>query len=315
MLRALLVPCARTPNREVAVRRIPILTVLLLSIALPAAAQNGLKVYISADMEGVTGAVTGDQLGPGGFEYGAFREIMTGEVLAAIEGARAAGATEILISDSHGNGQNLLLDRLPEDVKVVRSWPRPLMMMEGIDASFDAAVFIGYHAGTTNPEGVRAHTMSSANLARVALNGREVHEAGLNAAIAGHFDVPVVMVSGDDATIAETRALLGDIEGAEVKRAISFHAATTLTPAAGRALIRDRVEAALRRLDDFQPFVLDGPVTLDLTYKNYRPSQVAAFMPGIERADAHSIRYVGQDIVDVAHVLAFLTNYEAGLSP
>lgn len=305
------------PDSRAALTVFTVLSVLAF-VAFPAApvtAQDGLKVYISADMEGLTGAVTGEQLGPGGFEYGYYREVMTDEVLAAIEGARAAGATEILISDSHGNGQNLLLDRLPDDVMVVRSWPRPLMMMEGIDETFDAAIFIGYHAGTTNPEGVRAHTMSSANLAGVSLNGVDHHEAGLNAAIAGHFGVPVVMMSGDDAAIAETRALLGDIEGAAVKRAISFHAATTLTPAAGRALIREKAEEALRRLDDFEPYVLGTPVTLQLTYKNYRPSQVATLMPGIERADAHSIRYAGSSIIEVAHVLAFLTNYEAGLTP
>ena len=111
---------------------------------------------------------------------------MTNEVLAAIEGARAAGATEILVSDSHGNGQNLLIERFPKDVQIVRSCPRPLAMMEGIDASFDAVLFVGYHASTLNPQGVRAHTMSSANLADVRLNGVSVPEAGLNAAIAGH---------------------------------------------------------------------------------------------------------------------------------
>ena len=295
-------------------RHLAVLVSILL-LAGPAVGQDGLKVYISADMEGLTGAVTGDQLGPGGFEYEAFRAVMTDEVLAAIEGARAAGATEILISDSHGNGQNLLLDRLPNDVMVVRSWPRPLMMMEGIDETFDAVLFIGYHSSTTNPEGVRAHTMSSANLAAVKLNGTAVPEAGLNAAIAGHFGVPVVMISGDDAIIAEARALLGDIEGAVVKRAISFHAATTLTPAAGRAIIREKVEAALRRVDEFEPYVLGTPVTLDLTYKNYRPAQVAALMPGIDRLDAHSIRYVGTDIIEIAHVLEFLLSYEAGLTP
>jgi D-amino peptidase len=182
-------------------------TVLLLMLASsPAWGQRrDLKVYISADMEGVVGVVTGEQLGPGGFEYSKAREYMTQEVLSAIRGARAAGATEILISDSHGNGQNLLLDELPPDVTVVRSWPRPLMMMEGIDSSFDAAIFIGYHSGTTNPDGVRAHTMSSGRLADIRLNGQSVPEGGINAAIAGHFGVPVVMVSGDDAAVAEVR--------------------------------------------------------------------------------------------------------------
>jgi D-amino peptidase len=137
--------------------------VLSLGIALPArlAAQRPLKVYISVDMEGIAGVVTGDQLGPSGFEYGRAREFMTAEALAAIAGAREAGATEIVVSDSHGNGESLLIDQFPDDVRIVRSWPRPLMMMEGIDSTFSAAIFIGYHASTTSPAGVRAHTISS----------------------------------------------------------------------------------------------------------------------------------------------------------
>src|SRR5207245_3927162 len=165
-------------------------------------------------MEGIAGVVTAEQLGPAGFEYARFREFMTDEVRAAIDAARAAGAGEIVVSDSHGNGQNLLVEKLPPDVTVVRSWPRPLMMMEGIDSSFAGAIFIGYHASTTNPQGVRAHTMSSATLADVRLNGVSLPEAGVNAAIAGHFGVPVIMISGDDASVAEARRVLGDVEGA-----------------------------------------------------------------------------------------------------
>src|SRR5687768_343756 len=105
---------------------------IVASVAVPltAHAQRGLKVYISADLEGIAGVVTGDQLGPTGFEYGRAREFMTGEVLAAIAAAREAGATEILVSDSHGNGENLLIDQFPDDVRIVRSWPRPLMRSE-----------------------------------------------------------------------------------------------------------------------------------------------------------------------------------------
>ncbi|MDH5588719.1 MAG: M55 family metallopeptidase, partial [Gemmatimonadota bacterium] len=113
-------------------RRIALACTILMATPLATSAQEGLRVYISADMEGVVGTVTGDQLGPGGFEYQRFREIMTREVNAAIAAARAAGATEILVSDSHGNGENLLVEMLPQDIQLVRAWPRPLMMMEGI---------------------------------------------------------------------------------------------------------------------------------------------------------------------------------------
>ena len=266
-------------------------------------------------MEGVVGSVTGEQLGPEGFEYSRAREFMTREVLAAIGAAREMGVTEILVSDSHGNGQNLLIDQLPIDVKVVRSWPRPLMMMEGIDASFDAVIFIGYHAGTTNPDGVRAHTMSSARLADIRLNGRSMPEAGISAAIAGHFGVPVIMISGDDAAVEEARQILGDVEGAVVKWSYSFHSAKTLTPAAAYERIEESVKAALGRLDDFEPFVLPEPISMEVTFKNYRPSQILAYLPIVERIDAHSIRFVGQDMVEISKFIEFMLSYDAGLEP
>ncbi len=284
-------------------------------LAADIAAGQGLKVFISADMEGIAGAVTGEQLGPGGFEYERFRSIMTGEVLAAIEAARAAGATEIVVADAHGNGQNLLLEALPADITVIRSWPRPLMMVQGIDETFDAAIFLGYHSATTNPEGVRAHTISSARLAAVRLNGTAMPEAGINAAIAGHFGVPVVMISGDDATVEEARGLLGDVEGAVVKWAYGFHSARTLTPDAARDRIRDAVTRALARLDDFEPYVLETPVTLDVRFKNYRPAEVLAYLSIVERTDAHSIRFVGRHMVEVSKFLEFMISYDSNLEP
>ena len=273
------------------------------------------KLYISADMEGLAGVVTGEQLGPGGFEYERFREFMTQEVLAAIRGARAAGVGEIVISDSHGNGQNLLLELLPDDVTVVRSWPRPLMMMEGLDSTFMGAVLIGYHAGTTNPDGVRAHTLSSANLADVRVNGRSVPEAGLSAAIAGEFGVPVLVVTGDDAAVAEAQTLLGRVETVEVKWNYGFHSARTLTPAAAARLIEERVAAAVRRRAEFRPWRLERPVTLDVRFKSYRPSQLLAYLPQVERTDAHSIRFIGRDMLEVSRFLEFLLGYEVGLQP
>jgi D-amino peptidase len=284
-------------------------------IATASAQEEGLKVYISADMEGVVGAVTGEQLGPDGFEYQRFREFMTEEVLAAIEAAREAGATEILVSDSHGNGQNLLIDRFPADVQVVRSWPRPLMMMQGIDSTFDAAILIGYHAGTTNPEGVRAHTMSSARLTDIRLNGQSIPEAGMSAAIAGHFGVPVVMISGDDAAVEEAQHVIGDIEGAIVKWSYGFHSARTLTPAAGYALIREKVKTALGRIGDFAAVRLQSPVTLEVSFKSYRPVQVLAYLPIVELVDAHTIRYLAEDALAASAFLEFLLSYNSELQP
>lgn len=296
--------------------RLICLTVLLMSIATATQAQTRpMKIYISADMEGVVGVVTNEQLGPQGFEYARFREFMTNEVNAAIEGAMAAGANEIVVSDSHGNGQNLLIEKLPTNVLVIRAWPRPLMMMQGIDETFAGAIFIGYHTATTNSQGVRAHTISSARLADVRLKGISVSEAGLNAAIAGHFNVPVIMVSGDDAVVKETQALLGDVEGAVVKWASGFHSAKTLVPEASYVLIREKVKKAIGRIKDFKPYKLATPIQLDVRFKNYRPSELLSYLSIVERTDAHSIRFTGKDMVEVSKFLEFIVTYEPSLEP
>jgi D-amino peptidase len=189
------------------------------------------------------------------------------------------------------------------------------MMMQGIDSTFDAAIFIGYHSATTNLKGVRAHTISSARLTSVELNGLPMAESGINAAIAGHFGVPIVMISGDDAAVNEARALLGDVEGAIVKTAISFHSALTMTPEAGQKLIRERARTALQRRGAFKPYVLRSPVRLDITFKNYRVAEMLAYLPIVERPTAHSIRYTGRTILDISKFIEFVTSYSIEIDP
>ena len=278
---------------------------------------DGFRILLSVDMEGVAGAVTPEQLGPGGFEYARFREFVTAEALAAIEGARAAGATSFVVADSHGNGQNLLIERFPDDVEIIRAWPRPLGMMQGIDESIDAVFFIGYHAAATNEAGVRAHTFSSANYAAVVLNGQPVSEGAFNAAVAGHFSVPVALVTGDDVTIAEMEALLGAVEGVVVKEALGFHSARTLTPGAAQARIREGARRAVERLaaGEFEPHVLGEPPVLELTFKNYRPAEVLSYLANVERAGARTIRFAAGDMIEMAMFLQVVGNFEAGLSP
>lgn len=288
---------------------------LLALLPIAAEAQRPFKVLISVDMEGITGVVTSEQLGPSGFEYGRFREFMTAEALAAVEAAKESGATEILVVDAHGNGQNLMIEKFPQDVRIIRSWPRPLMMVEGVDSTFSAIIFIGYHSSTTNPQGVRAHTISSANYAGVELNGVAMSEASINAAIAGHFGVPIVMISGDDAAVSEAQRIIGPIEGAVVKRSISFHSANTMTPAAGQALIRDKVKAGLAKRASLRPYVLPKPIQLDVTYKNYTPAEIAAYLPGVTRTNAHSIRFTGRDMVEISRLIEFLGTYQPGMTP
>jgi D-amino peptidase len=266
-------------------------------------------------MEGVAGAVSAEQLGPAGFEYQRFREFMTQEVNAAVEAAFAAGASDVTVSDSHGNAQNLLIEKLPKNVLVVRGFPRPLMMVQGIDETFDGVIFLGYHSSTTNPSGVRAHSFSSARLADVLLNNVSMSEGSFNAAIAGHFNVPVIMVSGDDAAVKEVSSIVGDIEGAVVKWNYGFHSAKTMTPETAYALIREKVRTALGRIKDFKPYKPKTPVQLDVRFKNYRPSEILSYLSIVERTDAHSIRFTGKDMVETSKFLEFILTYEPGLEP
>ena len=298
--------------------RIPAsLLIVLLTVVtlLSAGAQTRLRVLISVDMEGVVGTVTGDQLGPTGFEYGRFRDFMTREALAAVTAARAAGATDVIVTDAHGNGENLLIEQFPADVRVIRSWPRQLGMVAGVDQQVDAVIFIGYHASTNNVKGVRAHTFSSATLTRVALNGVNVSEGSWAAAIAGHFNAPVIMISGDDAAIAEVRAAVGNIEAAETKRTLGFHSAMTLTPQASYELISARVKAAMARRSEFKPYKVTAPVTVDVSFKNYTAAETLAFLPMFERTDSHSIRFRAKDMVEAEAVRTFLTTYRPDLAP
>jgi D-amino peptidase len=292
-----------------------LLTLALLVVAARAGAADGKRLFVSVDMEGIAGAVTGEQLGPTGFEYARFREFMTEEALAAIAAAREAGATEFVVADSHGNMQNLLLERLPRDVTVVRANPRPLGMMEGIDAGFDGVLFIGYHASTVNPRGVRAHTMSSASLADLRLNGVSMTEGGWNAALAGHYGVPALLVSGDDAAVDEVQQQVPGIEGAVVKWSLGFHAARTLTPEAAREVIREKVKAALARRASIRPVRVKTPVTVEVRFKNYRPAEVLAYLRSVERVDAHAVRFQAQDMPEAARFLSFILNYQPTLEP
>ena len=267
-----------------------------------------LKVYISADIEGVAGVVNQEQLGPKGFEYAQFRKFMTAEVNAAIEAAREVGATEIVVSDSHGTGLNLLMDALPQDIQLVRSWPRPLGMMEGIDDSFGAAIFIGYHAGVGNIDGIVAHTISGLDFSSVKINGIEMTEGGMNALIAGHFGVPVVMISGDDAAVREVSDMLGPIEGAVVKWHYSHTSGRTLMPEAAQALIKEKVQAGLRRRQELEPFRIEGPLTLDLTYKSSKAAEMIAYLPNVELIDSHTVRFVGS-IIEISMFIEMALGY------
>lgn len=274
-----------------------------------------LKVYISVDMEGIAGVVTADQLGPEGFEYERFRHFMTNETLAAVRAAKAAGATDILIADSHGNGESLLIEEFPRDVRIIRSWPRHGGMMAGLDSTFSAAMMIGYHASASSTAGVRAHTISSATFTRVAINGQDISEGALGAAQAGAMGVPVVFMSGDDVATRELRDRIGNIVTVETKKALSFHSAETLTPAESVARIEAGVRSALSRVREFKPYTVTTPVTLELSYKNYAAAELFSYLPGMERVGSRTVRYVAKSVAEAVDIIMVAESYQPDVKP
>src|SRR5688572_10062891 len=248
--------------------------VAALLLSQPLTAQQRLKVFISVDMEGLAGVVTGSDVGGSG-DYAHFRTIMAGEANAAIDGAFRAGATEVLVRDSHGSKQNILPGDLDPRARLLRGASiGPKNMMEGIDSTFDAVVFVGYHAKAGTPNAILEHT-STGNVVDFAINGVSLPEGGYNALVAGLVGVPVVFVAGDRAVVEQIRGLVGPIEGVAVKEERG-DASLGLSPAAAQEEIRKGVEQAVRNRARMKPFRVAGPYTMMLKVKQERPLYAGA---------------------------------------
>lgn len=276
--------------------------ILAAGLAMPAAGQapakTGLKIFISVDFEGVCGVINWDETSQGGPDYGMFRTLMTQETNAAIEGAVAAGATEILVRDAHDSGRNILPEMLDPRARLLRDWTYgPLSMMEGIDKTYDAVIFIGYHARASTPDAVLKHTMTT-KLLDVFINGKKMPEAGINGLMAGYFGVPVVLVSGDQQIAKQSKELFGDIETVVVKEAIGS-AAIMLHPSVARQMIREKTTAALKRLKAFKPLKFAPPFTLDVSYVEEAAAQKASWIPGAVRKDEHTVSFKADDLMEL----------------
>lgn len=282
-------------------KALTLLSLIFLLAGISAQAQpaaKGLKVFISVDMEGICGVINWDETSQGGPDYPLFRKLMTQEANAAIEGALAAGATEILVRDSHDSGRNILPDLLRPEARLLRDWTYgPWSMMEGIDKTFDAVIFIGYHARAGTPDAVLKHTMTT-KLYDVILNGKKMPEAGINGAMAGYFGVPVVLVSGDQAIAQQAKELFGEVECVVVKEAIAT-AAIMLHPQKAQDLIRTKTTAALKRLKDFRPYKLNPPYTLEVAFTDEALAQKASWIPGAVRTSPRSISFTTNDFLEM----------------
>ena len=268
---------------------------LALTLVAPVlAAQQKLKVYITSDMEGIAGIATLAQ--GGGADYEWARPLMLAEVNAAIGAAFDAGATEVVVNDGHGSHTNLRADQIDRRATLITGRPTPLGMIEGIDGSFDAAIFIGFHGNANQVDAVMGHTYTFA-LRHVRLNGREVGEYGTAGMVAGHYKVPVVFVSGDKAFAEEAKRFFPGVEALAVKEGIGFTAAKTMHPLVARERIAAGVKAGLARRKEIAPISISAPVTLEIELSNASYADNAMFIPGMERVDGVTVRYRAPDAV------------------
>ena len=259
-----------------------------------------LKVFISVDMEGISGIVHGDQTTPGTAEYNDGRNWMAMDANAAIEGARLAGATEIVVNDSHGSMRNIAYTTMlyPEAFLISGS-PKPLSMMQGIDASFAACIFIGYHAKAGTEDAILDHTISGSVVRAIRVNGIEMPELGLNAAIAGYYGVPVVLVSGDTAVCRQAGEILGkEVVTVAVKEAIGRQAAKLVPMGETRRMISDGVKEALGKLAGMKPYKLAPPYKFELDYHISAQADAGELLPQVKRVGARTIAFSADDYLE-----------------
>lgn len=252
-----------------------------------------MRVYISADLEGISGVVDAVQTEDDHKEFERARRLMTGEVNAAIAGAFAGGAAEVLVNDSHGSMRNLLIEEIDARAELISGTPKALSMVEGLDESFDVAFFIGYHAQAGTQFGNLNHTYTG-RVFQVCLNGQPVGEAGLNGAVAGAFGVPVGLVTGDQSVVAEAQRLLAPPATVVVKTTVGRSAARCLPPTVARQRIEAAAGQAVRQRG--KPFILQPPIELKVTFVRTDQADMAELIPTVERLDGRTVHYRHDDM-------------------
>jgi D-amino peptidase len=249
-----------------------------------------MKIYMSADIEGVAGVVNPQQGTTGNGEYERARRLMTQEVNAAIDGAFRGGATEVLVNDSHGDMRNLLPDELDTRAELILGKPKPLNMFEGLTREHAGIICLGYHARARSA-GILAHTTNGFAFGRIRLNQHELGEAGLYGAYAGSLGVPIILLSGDDRLQEETESLFQGARYAVVKHAIGQRAARNLAPERARSLIRAQAEDAVRHARSVRPFIVECPCRLEVEFNTPALCDLASIIPAASRLDAVTVAF------------------------
>lgn len=259
-----------------------------------------MKVLIACDMEGISGVTTWDDVTPGTANHARFRRIMTMDVNAAIKGCVQAGVEEFVVTDGHDMGSNILIEELDPRARLISGMEGPFSMVQGVDGGVSAALFVGYHARRGSQNAVLDHTWSSAAVANLWLNGKLTGEIGLNAAVCGHFDVPIVMLSGDQTACAEAADLIDGIELAAVKQARGRMVAECLSLETAQSRIREAAGRGINRVRAGVPppsYTIEAPIMAAVEFITTEMADKAVLLPGSTRLDGTRIQFTAADMV------------------
>jgi D-amino peptidase len=257
-----------------------------------------LKIFIAVDLEGVAGYVQWDQA-----DRQRERDFVTGDANAAVAGAFDGGATEVVVSEAHGNMRNIIPEKLDPRATFISGQPKPQDHMVAIDDTFQAAMLVGYHSKSGTLRGVMAHTYRG-NIFSLSFNGTEVGEIGTDAAIAGYYRVPVALVTGDDAACEEARSLLGNVQTVSVKEGISRYAAKCISVDESRRLIREGAKKAVSRVVGATPFTFNPPVQTTVTFIDPSYADAVSRLPSLTRVDGRTVKFTGEDYLKAFETLA-----------
>lgn len=264
-----------------------------------------MNIFISVDIEGISGVVNSSHTTIGKHEYERARKLMTGELNAAINAIHETGQHSILVNDSHSKMTNILIEELDEDIELITGNHKPLGMMQAIDEGFDAAIFIGYHAKHNTP-GTLAHSYYGSVVSEITVNDMWVGETEFNALLAAAYGVPVIMVSGDDVLAQQVNEFNPDIENVIVKKAISRYTARCLTPSKSRKELAKHCKKAINNIEDIKMVNFDGEVVLEVEFHNNGLAEATVNVPGVQLIKPNRVRYVAKDIIEAYKVRGVL---------
>lgn len=280
-------------------RMMMILIILMAFSIIQASEKAPLKVFVSVDMEGIWGVVHSDQTSADSRDYSYARKWMAEDVNAVVEGLLEAGATEVVVNDSHGSMRNILPQDFHPKASLISGSPKPLSMMQGIDGSFAACIFVGYHAKAGTTSSVLDHTISGSAMKSIKINGLELPELGINGAIAGYFKVPVIMLSGDAETCRQAKTILGsEVVTADVKEGLGRFAARLLPADEARRRLKEGAKQALLKRDKIAPFKLNPPLNFELEFQTSAQAEMPALLPQVKRTGPRTVTFTANDYLE-----------------